>query len=81
VAREDTESTVPFDLPELNLSHLFRLSDDTGILQHAHYTIPDYARGTPRTTTRALSSRRFWRAGWPSRPGAWTSWPRGTLPF
>jgi hypothetical protein len=28
------------DLPELDLRHLRRLTDDAGILQHARYTVP-----------------------------------------
>lgn len=33
------------ELPELDLSHLITLSDDTGILQHARYSIPRYEDG------------------------------------
>jgi glycosyltransferase involved in cell wall biosynthesis len=33
------------DMPELRLTHLFDLSDDTGILQHATYTIPNRVEG------------------------------------
>ncbi len=32
-------------LPSLNLSHISRLTDTTGILQHARYSIPDYRHG------------------------------------
>jgi len=28
-------------LPKLNLAHLQRMTDDTGVLQHAHYAVPD----------------------------------------
>jgi len=28
-------------LPALNLAHLHRMTDDTGVLQHAHYGVPD----------------------------------------
>lgn len=31
--------------PEVNLNHLFTLTDDTGILQHARYHIPDRNHG------------------------------------
>lgn len=31
--------------PELNLNHLYALTDDTGILQHARYNIPDRRHG------------------------------------
>jgi len=33
------------ELPEINLKHLRLLTDDTGILQHAKYTVPDRADG------------------------------------
>ncbi|HEX4634471.1 MAG TPA: glycosyltransferase family 4 protein, partial [Gemmatimonadales bacterium] len=32
-------------LPELNLAHLRRLTDDTGVLQHARYSTPRYEDG------------------------------------
>lgn len=32
-------------LPKTNLDHLFNLSDDTGIIQHATYSIPNRAEG------------------------------------
>lgn len=32
-------------LPELKLDHLFELSDDTGILQHATFTVPNRTEG------------------------------------
>jgi glycosyltransferase involved in cell wall biosynthesis len=32
-------------LPEINLSHLQRMTDGTGILQHAKHTIPDRSHG------------------------------------
>lgn len=35
----------PAELPEPNLDHLLRLTDSTGILQHAVFTIPNYAEG------------------------------------
>lgn len=35
----------PVELPPLNLNHLQRLTDDTGILQHAIYTVPNYREG------------------------------------
>src|SRR5690606_21429634 len=40
---ELTESDKVF--PELNLNHLFNLTDDTGILQHARYHITDRNHG------------------------------------
>jgi glycosyltransferase involved in cell wall biosynthesis len=42
-------------LPELNLKHFNRLTDDTGMLQHAIFTIPNYAEGyTTDDNARAL---------------------------
>ncbi|TWU25226.1 GDP-mannose-dependent alpha-(1-6)-phosphatidylinositol monomannoside mannosyltransferase [Novipirellula galeiformis] len=35
----------PLALPKLQLDHLEHLSDSTGIVQHAIYTIPDHAHG------------------------------------
>lgn len=32
-------------LPEIKLDHLRRMTDDTGMLQHAKYTVPDRAHG------------------------------------
>jgi len=32
-------------LPELSLEHLKRMSDSTGMLQHARFTLPNYAEG------------------------------------
>ncbi len=33
------------DLPALNLDHLRRLTDSTGLLQHAIYSVPNFAEG------------------------------------
>lgn len=35
----------PMELPPLKLDHLFRLTDGTGMLQHATYTVPNYSEG------------------------------------
>ena len=35
----------PMGLPELSLAHVRRLTDDTGILQHARYDVPRYDDG------------------------------------
>src|SRR5688572_31762473 len=35
----------PHDLPELNLEHLLRLTDHTGLLQHATFATPRYSEG------------------------------------
>jgi glycosyltransferase involved in cell wall biosynthesis len=42
-------------LPELKLNHLHRLTDDTGIMQHAIFTVPNYKEGyTTDDNARAL---------------------------
>jgi glycosyltransferase involved in cell wall biosynthesis len=42
-------------LPELKLDHLHRLTDDTGMLQHATFAVPNYAEGyTTDDNARAL---------------------------
>jgi glycosyltransferase involved in cell wall biosynthesis len=42
-------------LPELRLDHLRRLTDDTGMLQHATFAVPNYAEGyTSDDNARAL---------------------------
>jgi glycosyltransferase involved in cell wall biosynthesis len=38
---EHIKSITKFELPELNFNHLKTLTDDTGMLQHATYTIPN----------------------------------------
>jgi len=35
----------PYELPRLKLDHLERMTDGTGLLQHASYTIPNYREG------------------------------------
>src|SRR5437588_490621 len=52
----DTEPEKGFNrLPLLNLDHLHRLTDDTGILQHAIFTVPNYGEGyTTDDNARAL---------------------------
>lgn len=45
----------PDELPLIKLDHLHRLTDSTGILQHAIFTIPNYAEGyTTDDNARAL---------------------------
>lgn len=45
----------PSEYPPLNLNHLLRMTDDTGILQHCTYTIPKYVEGyTTDDNARAL---------------------------
>lgn len=38
--REDRDSVPASSLPELRLDHLLRLTDDTGVIQHATYSVP-----------------------------------------
>ncbi len=42
---ENITAITNFDLPEIKLDHLKALTDDTGILQHATYTIPHRTHG------------------------------------
>ena len=42
---ENIEVITKFELPEIKLDHLKAFTDDTGILQHANYTIPDRTHG------------------------------------
>ena len=35
----------PYELPPLKLDHLIRMSDNTGIFQHAIFNVPNYAEG------------------------------------
>ncbi len=39
------QAITEFELPEIKLDHLKALTDDTGIMQHAAYTIPDRRHG------------------------------------
>lgn len=40
-----TLDETPGQLPEMKLDHLFRMSDSTGIFQHASFTVPNFAEG------------------------------------
>jgi len=42
---ENIKAITKFELPEIKLDHLKAFTDDTGILQHANYTIPDCSHG------------------------------------
>jgi glycosyltransferase involved in cell wall biosynthesis len=42
---EHIKAITNFELPEIKLDHLKAFTDDTGILQHANYTIPDRTHG------------------------------------
>jgi glycosyltransferase involved in cell wall biosynthesis len=45
----------PSMLPAIRLDHLFRMSDSTGMFQHARFTVPDFAHGyCTDDNTRAL---------------------------
>ncbi len=44
VPKRTTESR-ELQLPELGFQHLKRMSDSTGLLQHARFTLPNYAEG------------------------------------
>jgi len=35
----------PYESPELNLNHLYHMTDSTGIFQHASFTTPNLAEG------------------------------------
>lgn len=43
--RQVSKTSVLHAVPELNVDHLRRLTDDVGILQHAHYTVPNRNHG------------------------------------
>jgi hypothetical protein len=40
-----TLASRPYDLPPLRLDHILRMSDGTGILQHATYNVPNFHEG------------------------------------
>ena len=42
---ENIKAITSFELPEIKLDHMKAFTDDTGILQHATYTIPDRTHG------------------------------------
>jgi glycosyltransferase involved in cell wall biosynthesis len=61
---ENIKSITNFELPEMKLDHLKTLTDDTGILQHAIYTIPDRDHGyctddNARALTLAAMGRKY----------------------
>jgi glycosyltransferase involved in cell wall biosynthesis len=43
--RASTLASRPVDLPQVNLEHVMTMTDDTGMLQHAMFTIPRYDEG------------------------------------
>src|ERR1700692_2981534 len=42
---DKTLAAQPYGLPPLRLDHLFRMTDRTGILQHAIFTVPNFEEG------------------------------------
>jgi glycosyltransferase involved in cell wall biosynthesis len=42
---ESIKAVTNFELPEIKLDHLKAFTDDTGMLQHANYSIPDRTHG------------------------------------
>lgn len=42
---ERTDARIVAELPEVNLHHMKFMTDDTGILQHAKYSVPDRTHG------------------------------------
>ena len=40
-----TLASRPYDLPPLRLDHIERMTDGTGILQHAHFNVPNFQEG------------------------------------
>ena len=42
---ENIKAITNFELPEIKLDHMKAFTDDTGMLQHANYTIPDRTHG------------------------------------
>jgi glycosyltransferase involved in cell wall biosynthesis len=40
-----TSDKRPYELPPLKLDHLHHMTDDTGMLQHALFTVPNYREG------------------------------------
>lgn len=45
VFRARTMESVPREIPQPNLDHIIRLTDDVGILQHAKFIVPDRYHG------------------------------------
>ena len=43
--RMDAKTTLSIEVPELSLDHLEKLTDDTGLYQHANFTIPNREYG------------------------------------
>jgi glycosyltransferase involved in cell wall biosynthesis len=53
--KDDGPANAPDDLPALNTAHMLSMTDDTGILQHAIYSVPNASEGyTTDDNARAL---------------------------
>jgi glycosyltransferase involved in cell wall biosynthesis len=53
--KDDVPANTPHTLPVLNTAHMLNMTDDTGILQHAIYTVPNASQGyTTDDNARAL---------------------------
>jgi glycosyltransferase involved in cell wall biosynthesis len=53
--KDDGPTSAPSELPALNIAHLLNLTDDTGILQHAIFSVPNSSEGyTTDDNARAL---------------------------
>jgi glycosyltransferase involved in cell wall biosynthesis len=53
--KDDVPATAPDELPALNSAHMLSMTDDTGILQHAIFTVPNALEGyTTDDNARAL---------------------------
>ena len=74
----------PGELPPLKLDHLRRMTDDTGMLQHAVFTVPNYREGyTTDDNARALIVSALLEElgnGEALRPRARATWPSSGTP-
>jgi glycosyltransferase involved in cell wall biosynthesis len=53
--KQDADATIRWRLPLLDTSHMLRMTDDTGILQHAIFSLPNSSEGyTTDDNARAL---------------------------
>jgi hypothetical protein len=65
----------PRELPELKLDHLSRMTDSTGVFQHAIFGVRIFPRAIAPTTMRVhLSSPCCW-ANWERSPNGRGAWP------
>ena len=61
-----------WELPELRLDHLLRMTDETGILQHAVFAVPNYEEGyTTDDNARALAVAVMLEEAGETLPAAW----------